>query len=79
MIKLILGIILIITGVILGCFVGIWIMFVGGILAIARAIDAHTLTATITAINIIKICLSAFVGGIIGYGIAAVGLLIISN
>jgi len=77
MIKLILGIGIIAAGVILGCYIGIWIMLVGGIMALAHGYDAHTLTATLIAINIIKICLSWFVGWMIAYVGITVGVLML--
>ncbi|MBZ9608659.1 hypothetical protein G9F73_012655 [Clostridium estertheticum] len=75
MIKLILGIGIIAAGIILACYIGIWMMLVGGIMALAHGYDAHTLTATLIAINVIKICLAGFVGWIIAYVGIAVGLL----
>ena len=79
MVKLIIGIVLIAAGVIVGCYVGIWLMFIGGILSLAHGIDAHTVTATMVAISAIKIILSGFVGLIIGYALAAAGLLILND
>ena len=66
--KKIIGIILIITGIGVGAYLGLWVMFIGGIMAIAKAWDTATLTATFIAWNIIKIALASPVG----YGIFAI-------
>lgn len=79
MIKNIIGIILMILGVVLGIYLGFWVMFVGGILGIAKGIDTHTITATLIAINSIKVLFSGFVGFIIGYGLISLGLIVLDD
>lgn len=49
------------------------VMFIGGILNIAGALDAGTLTFTITAINILKILFSTFITGIVLYASFIIG------
>ena len=60
--KVVIGIIIIVAGVALGIYFGLWVMFIGGIMAIAHGIDAHEVTATLIAINIVKIMLASIVG-----------------
>lgn len=59
------GTIIIIISILLALYFGLWTMFIGGIMAIAKAWDTSTLTATFVAWNIIKILLAAPVGWII--------------
>jgi len=70
--KYIIGMLFIIAGVLGGIYLGLWVMFVGGILAIAKAIDTHMITSTLIAINLIKIFLSS----VVGYLVAMVGICI---
>lgn len=60
--KNVIGISLCIIGIILGLYVGVYIMFIGGILGIATAIDLGTISGYIVAINVIKIIFSSLVG-----------------
>lgn len=79
MIKKIIGVLIIIAGIGLGVYLGLWIMFIGGILAIAHSIDAHTFTATLIAINVIKILLASFVGVLPGYIGIVLGAVLIND
>lgn len=76
--KILLGLLFIIAGVVGGIYLGFWVMFVGGILEIARAIDLHTVTAMLIAINIIKIFFAFVVGLIIGVLGISVGATILA-
>jgi len=60
--KDVIGISLCIIGVLLGLYVGIYVMFIGGILGIANAIDTGTMSGYIIAVNIIKIIFSSLAG-----------------
>ena len=68
--KYIIGILFMIAGVLGGLYLGFLVMFVGGILAIAKAIDMHTITTTLVAINLIKI----FAASVVGYLVALAGI-----
>jgi hypothetical protein len=79
--KKIIGGTIIAIGVGLALYYGLWVMFVGGILGIANAVDSHVITATIIAWNLIKIFLASFVvasfvGGVIFYITFSVGMLL---
>ncbi|HAT4339409.1 TPA: hypothetical protein I9094_001671 [Clostridium perfringens] len=56
------GTIIIVISILLALYFGLWTMFIGGIMAIAKAWDTSALTATFVAWNIIKIVLAAPVG-----------------
>lgn len=77
--KKVLGITLIIIGVMLGLYLGLWQMFIGGILNIAKAFDNGTLTGTLIAWNIIKILLATPIGGTVFYILTAIGVLTIES
>lgn len=59
------GAIIIIIAILLALYFGLWIMFIGGIMTIAKAWDTSTLSAAIIAWNVIKILLAGPVGVII--------------
>lgn len=68
-----LGIAVYAISIIIGFYVGIWVMLVEPIIYACQCFDAGTLTATIIGITIIKILLSGFVGTLImfiGFAIA---------
>lgn len=71
-IRLILSILIALITIGLAIYTGFLVMFVGGIMAIAKAFDAGTLTAVLLACNIIKIILA----GVVGYLIFIIGLFI---
>lgn len=68
-----LGAIVYAISIIIGSYVGIWVMLVEPIIYACQCFDAGTLTATIVGITIIKILLSGFAGMLImliGFAIA---------
>ena len=67
------------AGVIGGIYLGLWVMFVGGIMTIAGAFDSNTLTSTLVAINVIKIILSSGVGYVIAFVGITVGVIVSDN
>jgi hypothetical protein len=76
MLKKIIGGTIIAVGVCLALYYSLWVMFIGGILGIASAVDTHIITATIIAWNVVKILLASFVGGIIFYITFSIGMLL---
>ena len=72
-IRDLLGAIVYAISIIIGIYVGIWVMLVEPIIYACQCFDAGTLTATIIGITIIKILLSGFAGTLImlvGFAIA---------
>ena len=68
-----LGAIVYAISIIIGFYVGIWVMMVEPIIYACQCFDAGTLTATIIGITIIKILLSGFAAilvMLVGFGIA---------
>lgn len=60
--KKVFGVLFILAGIGLGLYFGLWVLFIGGIFGIAKAIDTHTVTAMLIGINVIKIFFAGFVG-----------------
>lgn len=60
--KDLLGILFIIIGALLGLYIGLWHMFIGGIMGIALAVDTHTITVSLIAWNLIKMFFATPVG-----------------
>lgn len=72
-IRDLLGAIVYTISIIIGFYVGIWVMLVEPIIYACQCFDAGTLTATIVGITIIKILLSGFAATLImlvGFAIA---------
>jgi len=76
MIRMILGILLMIAGVALGLYCGVWWAFIGGIIQVVEQIRAETIDAHLLAFGIARIVFAAAIGwlsGLIlifpGYGI----------
>ena len=80
--KTILGILGIIAGVALGLYVGVWLMFVGGILGIVNfiqlMIDGNT-DGMLLAISIVKLVFSGAVGAISFYVLALPSIALLSK
>ena len=60
--KTILGTLLVLGGIVLGLYVGIWVCFVGGIVDVIQQIRAEELSPIIIAWGIAKIMLAGFFG-----------------
>ena len=71
------------VGVALGLYVGIWLMFVGGIIGIvnvvAETMQGIPINAYAVGINVAKIIFASFVGVISFYVLAIPGWLLIFN
>lgn len=60
--KLALGLILVVCGVVLGLYVGGWVCFVGGIIDVIEAIRADALSAMAVAVGVAKVVFAGFFG-----------------
>ena len=63
----ILGIVIIITGICASIYLGLWILFVGGILDIVNAVRAPILIGSDIGFGVIKMIVAVFVGTICGW------------
>lgn len=62
--KSIFGLVMIVGGIVLGLYVGLWLMFIGGIVQIIEAIRAPELVAMSVAIGVVKIIFAGISGGL---------------
>ena len=60
-VKQILGLILIVSGVLIGLYVGLWVMFVGGIIQVIQNVTP-TISAIGIALGILRIMCSSAIG-----------------
>jgi len=58
--KEIIGILLMIAGIALGVYVGLWLMFIGGIVQIIDALTAESIKGIAVAVGVVKIVFSNF-------------------
>lgn len=58
------GVLLIVAGVAFGVYVGLWLMFIGGIVQIIDAVKATPVDGLDIAIGIVKIIFAGAAGGI---------------
>lgn len=65
MMKVIMGWIVLIGSVVLGLYVGGWLMFIQPIIEACQAFDAGTLTGLLVGTTILKCMFASMVGGII--------------
>ena len=62
--KSILGLVMIVGGIVLGLYVGVWLMFIGGIVQIIQAVKAPEIVAMTVAIGVAKIVFAGISGGL---------------
>ena len=75
--KTVIGILMVLGGVVLGLYLGLWVCFVGGIVGIIEAIRAPEVIAMDVAISVVKIIFAAAVGQISALFLVIPGLAII--
>ena len=62
MFRLVLGIAVILAGIVLAVWLGLWICFVGGIVDVVEAFLADSFPALAFAIGVVKVVCASFVG-----------------
>lgn len=77
--KLILGLLLVIAGILLGLYVGLWLMLIGGIVGIVEQIKAPEIDAMKLALNIVKIPFAGFVGTVSAFVLIIPGMAFITS
>jgi len=65
--KTFIGGIMIVSGIALGLYVGVYLCFIGGIIDVITEIRAEDLSAYNTAIGIAKVVFSGLIGTLAGY------------
>lgn len=77
--KRLLGIFLVISGIVLGFYVGLWLIFVGGIITIVNAIQMDPVNSGEVARGIVRIVFSSLVGGISSYALIIPGFILLTK
>lgn len=74
--KYLVGVLLIIAGIALGLYVGLYVLFIGGIVDVVEGVKADPVNGELIAWGIAKaVVLAEFVGGLIFFFLSFVGLL----
>ena len=76
--KSILGLVLIILGIVVGLYLGVWVMFIGGIIQIAKSIQPEVIAMGI-AWGVIKILLATLVGWLSAICLVSSGVALINS
>ncbi len=77
--RVIFGVLLIIAGVIVGAYVGIWLMLVGGIIQIVEAFQSDPVNGSDVAWGVVRCLLASMVGGLAFYAVTVAGFLLIGS
>jgi len=60
--KLVLGLLMVLGGIVLGAYVGLWVCFIGGIVDIINQVKAEEVNALAVAWGVVKIVFASFAG-----------------
>jgi uncharacterized membrane protein len=77
--KTLIGLLLILAGIALGLYVGIWLCFIGGIVDVINAIKTTPVPALQVAVGVAKVIFSGFLGQLSFWLSAVVGLAFIQS
>lgn len=77
--KIILGLFLIISGIAVGLYVGVWMMFIGGIVQIIEAAKMEDIASMQIAIGAFKVLCAGFIGTICGFALIAPGVCVLQD
>lgn len=71
--KKVAGVLIIILGILLALFVGLWVMFIGGIVQVVESVKEEDVNALGVAVGIARCAFASLVGFLIGAGSVALG------
>jgi hypothetical protein len=74
--RRVIGMIIIVCGIGLGLYVGLWVCFVGGVIDVIEQVRAVELSASVTAWGIAKIIFAGLIGFILGGSVSLLGWVI---
>jgi len=77
--RLVLGILMIVAGLALGAYVGIWVCFAGGIIDIIDTAKSGAWEAAAIAWGIVKIVFAGFFGSISAYVLIVPGFAMVQS
>ncbi len=70
---------MIVGGILLGLYVGVWLMFIGGIVGAIEIFQSGNVQALPVAINVAKVFFATFVGTISAYLLIIPGVAMLSD
>lgn len=77
--KMVLGTVLCVAGGAIGLYVGVWLMFIGGIVDVVSEFRAPDLSAINVALGIAKVMFAGFIGALSGFCLIAPGAALIKK
>lgn len=78
--KPIFGLMMVVLGIIVGCYIGIWICFIGGIAGLFNLIkNPETVTGIAVGINVAKIVFAAISGYLSGAVLIIPGMYLLQD
>ena len=73
------GVLLIIAGICLGLYLGVWVCFIGGIVQIIESCKATPVESLGIAIGICRFLVSGFVGWVSGMIVGLIGFVMVAS
>jgi len=77
--KILCGSLLILAGLIIGAYLGVWVMFIGGICGLIEAIRAENVDGVLVGISVLKIMLAGLVGWVAALVLVIPGACILND
>jgi len=77
--KIVIGLLLVLAGIAFGAYVGVWLMFIGGIIQVVEALKSTPIESLGIAIGAARILFASFVGLISAYIGVIPGLVMIKS
>ena len=75
--KTYLGLFMIIVGVVLGLYVGVWLCFAGGIISVVHGLQANPMGATAIALGFVRIVCAGLAGMVSAFVLIVPGLALV--
>lgn len=72
--KSIFGVLMILAGILTALYVGVWVMFIGGIVALIESVRAEELIALDVALSVARIFFAGLVGWLSGLPLIVPGM-----
>jgi hypothetical protein len=72
--KYVIGTIMILAGLALGLYLGLWVFFIGGIIKFINDVQVHPIVAGDIAWDVIRILVASTVGGVVAFLCCAAGV-----
>ena len=77
--KQLIGLLMILGGVLLGLYVGVWLCFIGGIVSVMEQFKADEISSVVVGWGVFRIFCAAFIGSICAFCLIIPGCLAIKD